>query len=327
MQEYKDYQNELKQTEAEEKRSNSAIEYFAPAVFLLVFCAISAGATFYLNHAGMKSSPLYEKLIGAENAAYLVLFILEGSFIALSLFGHHLLKSEEQRKAGKVGLFALKVVLSLNILVAFLHLTGITSAPLLEKYSQWGAPITVIGAGVLWSYIVAHRRKTKMRNQFLDDSAKITSLWGEQHRRDQERYRMTYETITNSDEMQALREQIAVKHAIEQIAAQSGLTFNEAATVYHEMKSRERAEKQYGKAHAYWMGPAVEPQSLPAPNPPARIAPAPGPSLPSPQAAAPLPTSPAPASSSNLAYINPDDLSEDELRFLLELKNGKKLSH
>lgn len=327
MQEYKDYQSELKKTEAEEKRSSSTIEYFAPAVFLLVFCAISAGATFYLNHAGMKSSPLYEKLIGAENAAYLVLFILEGSFIALSLFGHHLLKSEEQRKAGKLGLLALKVVLSLNILVAFLHLTGITSAPLLEKYSQWGAPITVIGAGVLWSFIVAHRRKTKMRNQFLDDSAKITNLWAEQHRRDQERYRSTYEQITNSDEMQTLREQIAVKHAIEQIAAQSGLTFNEAAMVFHEMKAREQAERHYGKAQAYWMGPAAD--SLPASNPPARIAPAPGPSLPSPQAAAPAPDPAPPLSSPNLLYINPEGLSEDELNFLLQLKNanGKKLSH
>lgn len=320
MQEYKDYQNELKRTEAEEKRSNGSIEYFAPAVFLLVFCAISAGATFYLNHAGMKSSPLYEKLIGAENAAYLVLFILEGSFIALSLFGHHLLKSEEQRKAGKLGLLALKVVLSLNILVAFLHLTGITSAPLLEKYSQWGAPITVIGAGVLWSYIVAHRRKTKMRNQFLDDSAKITTLWGEQHRRDQERYRTTYETITNSDEMQSLREQIAVRHAIEQIAQQSGLTYSEASTVYHETKDREKATRTYGQAQAYWLPPAQNPPALPPPPSPS--------SLPSPQA--PPPPSQnmmTPAPASPMAFMNPADLTEEELKFLLEQKHGKKLSH
>jgi hypothetical protein len=313
MQDYKEYQAQLKQAETEEKNSSDAVEYFMPAGFLVIFCLISAGATYYLNHTGIAASPLYQRFVSPVNAALLILVILEGSFIALSLLGHKILKSEEQRHMGKFGLWALKIVLSLNILVAFLHLLKITTAPMLEAYAQFGAPVTIIGAGFLWSYIVAHRRKTKMRNQLLDDSAKVQTLWAEQYRKDQARYRATYNTIAESDEMQSLREQIAVRHAIEQIAIQSGLTFDEAARSYHEMKSRQRDAARFGPAQAEWRSQDSY-----------RLTPAVTHSLPS--RPAPVVTTAAAPSSVQLPAPGAD-LTDEELRLIQDVREGKIRSH
>jgi hypothetical protein len=81
--------------------------------------------------------------------------------------------------------------LNLNTLVSFVMLVGFKSRllPIVELYEQWGVPLTVIGAGWLWAFIVTHRRKTIMRNQMLDDAAEVERLWAEQHKLDQQRFR------------------------------------------------------------------------------------------------------------------------------------------
>jgi hypothetical protein len=242
--EYKDYQRKLDEVEKQENQSGEAVEQGVPALFLLVFAFISGAATYYLNEAGMRNSPLYSRTIGAENAAYLVLAILEGSFLILTLLGHKILKSKPQRGVGKTAILALKIVLSLNILVAFALLSRYQTAimPGVQMYAQWGAPMTVIGAGWLWAYIVVNRRKTIMRNQMLDDAAEVERLWAEQHRIDQQRYRDAYRQISASPEMQAMREEIAVAQAIEQIAQESQISLTEAEEMYHRLQGPNRSQ-------------------------------------------------------------------------------------
>lgn len=98
----------------------------------------------------MKSSPLYAKTIGSENAALLVTGIIEGTFLALTVWGHKILKSQPQREWGKRGLFVLKVVLALNVIVAAVMLSGQGSSlrGMVDLYAQWGAPATV--AAAIW---------------------------------------------------------------------------------------------------------------------------------------------------------------------------------
>ncbi len=233
MKEYKDYQAKLDEVEKQEAQSSDAAETHVPALFLLIFAFITGAATFYLNESGMRNSPLYGRTIGADNAAYLVLGIVEGSFLTLTLFGHKILKSKPQRGVGKMAILVLKIVLSLNILVAFVMLAGYGTRimPGVQMYAQWGVPLNVIGAGWLWAYIVTHRRKTIMRNQMLDDAAEVERLWAEQHKLDQQCYRDAYRNISASPEMQAVRDEIAVTQAIEQIAQESQITFVEAAAL------------------------------------------------------------------------------------------------
>jgi hypothetical protein len=152
-------------------------------------------------------------------------------------------------------------VLSLNILVSFVMLVGFQSRimPGVQLYAQWGVPCTVIGAGWLWIYIVTHRRKTIMRNQMLDDAAEVERLWAEQHRTDQQRYRDAYRNISASSEMQAVRDEIAVTQAIEQLAQESQITFAEAEELYRRVQGGKRGQlpqdvNPSGKGMARWSG-------------------------------------------------------------------------
>jgi hypothetical protein len=261
MKEYKDYQKKLDEVEKQEANSSDAAEQTVPALFLLIFAGISGAATYYLNEAGMRNSPLYDRTIGSQNAVVLVLIILEGSFLTLTLLGHKILKSKPQRAVGKLAVVALKVVLSLNILVAFVMLSRFQTMALpgIQMYAQWGAPLTVIGAGWLWAYIVTHRRKTIMRNQMLDDAADVERLWAEQHRIDQQRYREAYMQMSASPEMQRMREEIAASQAIEQIAQQSQLSIDEAEEIHNRLQDGKggqlpAATKPSGKVLPRWSG-------------------------------------------------------------------------
>jgi hypothetical protein len=255
--EYKEYQQKLDEVEKQENQSGEAREQFIPALFLLVFAAISGASTYYLNEAGMRNSPLYERTIGSQNAGYLVLAILEGSFLALTLYGHHILKSKPQRGLGKLAIVALKVILSLNILVAFALLSRYQTMamPLVQTYAQWGAPLTIIASGLFWTYIVTHRRKTIMRDRMLDDAAEVERLWAEQHKLDQQRYRDAYVQMSASPEMQRMREEIAAGQAIEQIAQQSQISIAEAEELYHRLQGGSAGQLPSGKGQARLPGP------------------------------------------------------------------------
>jgi hypothetical protein len=227
LKQYEDYQKKLDDVEKQEDQSSDAAEMNIPAFYLIIGAVISGAATYYLNEAGMRGSPLFERTIGAQNGALLVLAILEGSFLALTLAGHRILKSKPQRSVGKFAIYGLEGVLSVNIIVASLLLSGAATAaltPLIRLYATFGAPLTVIGALWLWTYLVIHRRKTMMRDRMLDDAAEVERLWAEQHRLDQERYRETYQRASASPEAQAIREEIAGRAVLDQLARQGRLS-------------------------------------------------------------------------------------------------------
>jgi hypothetical protein len=152
------------------------------------------------------------------------------------------LKSQPQRKIGKQAIGALKVVLSLNIFVTFVMLAGadMRILPAVRIYAQWGTPLTVIGAGWLWTFVAVNRRKTILRNAMLDDAASVERLWAEQHQLDQERYRAAYQKIAASQEMTDVREQLAVRAAIEQIAKGGRISFDEAHQIYFLQQDRKQ---------------------------------------------------------------------------------------
>lgn len=243
MQGYAEYKDKLKKTEEEEnKSSTSFVENKVPAGFLLIFALISGGATYYLNHVGLKGSPLFDRTIGSHNAVLLVLIILEGSFLSLTLLGYKILKSKAQRIVGAYAITALKIVLSLNILVSFILLSGFQSMLMggVTFYSHWGVPLTVIGGGWLWTYIVVNRRRTIIRNQMLDNQADIEQLWADQHKLDQQHYRDAYRKIADSQEMQEVREKLAVRAAIDQIAKENGTEYEDAEMLYSTIQDRQQ---------------------------------------------------------------------------------------
>jgi hypothetical protein len=255
--EYKEYQQKLDEVEKQENQSGDAAEQFIPAGFVILFAVLSGAATFYLNEAGMRNSPLYNKTIGGENAAFLVLGILEGSLLMLTLLGHKILKSKPQRSIGKAAIVVLEGILSLNLLVAFVMLAGYGTRimPGIQTYAQWGVPFTVIGAGWLWIYIVTHRRKTMMRNQMLDDAADVERLWAEQHRLDQQRYRDAYRQMSASPEMERMRQEIAAAQAVEQIAQESQISIAEAEELYARLQGGKGGQLPSGKGPARLPGP------------------------------------------------------------------------
>ncbi len=254
MKEYKDYQSKLKDVEKQENEGGEMAEQHIPAFFMLVFAFMTAGATYYLNEAGMRGSPFYEMTIGSEKAALLVTIVLEGSLLAIVLLGHRMLKSLPQRKASKTALPILEGILCINFITAFVMLNkGIETAilPAVKLYAQWGAPLAALASGIFWIYIAVHRRKTIMRNQMLDDAAESERLWAEQHRVDQKRYRDTYQNISDSPEMQEMREEIAVVQAIEQIARESQITFAEAEEIYYRIQERKHRQLGSGSGTGY----------------------------------------------------------------------------
>jgi hypothetical protein len=94
-----------------------------------------------------------------------------------------------------------------------------------------------------------------MRNQMLDDAAEFERLWAEQHRLDQQRYRDAYRNISASPEMQAIRDEIAVTQAIEQIAQESQITFAEAEEMYRRVQGRRGGQFTSGQnAMMSWPG-------------------------------------------------------------------------
>lgn len=235
MREYRDYQESIKDVSAKAGES-SLLEDYAPAAFLLVGVFISAAATYYLNEVGLRNSPLYARTIGSQNAAILVLAILEGSFLALTLGGFAILKTLPQRVAGSRARVALKAVLSANILAAFVMLAGYHSAllPMVSAYAQWGVPLTIVGAIWFWAYVVAHRRTTLLRDSVLDVQAIAQREWADQYVEDQRAYRSAYQTIVQAPEFEGLRASIATRQAVAEISRASGLPTDEVTAIYED---------------------------------------------------------------------------------------------
>ena len=120
MQTYKDFQSTQSQYERDANDKHEVSGIIIHWFFLLIGAAISAGASYYIGHRGLSGNTFYQRFIGAENAALLVVVALDGTFLALVYGLATFLKTTQQRELASRALFVVKVVLCLNILAAFL---------------------------------------------------------------------------------------------------------------------------------------------------------------------------------------------------------------
>jgi hypothetical protein len=257
MQSYENYQAKLAATEREEEQSSEWIERQLPTWFVWLFSIVSAASTYYLSALGMKASPLYARTIGADNGALLITGLLEGSFLALVLWGHRFLKSRQQREVAAIAITVLKVVLSVNILLAFAMLSGAAStiAPIVELY----APLTIVASGWFWSYIIVHRRATVRRNKMLDTAATVEDLWAQRYEKDQKKYLEAYAQIFDGPQMDVVRNEMAIRSAIGQIASEHQITYAEAHYLYWgEWPEPEPAPEQIEPDEQQQLEPAEE---------------------------------------------------------------------
>jgi hypothetical protein len=84
---------------------------------------------------------------------------------------------------------------------------------------------------------------------------KPKSYGAEQYRLDQDRYRAAYQKIAASEEMAQMREEIAMRSAIEQIAREGHMSVEDAKAIYFLQQDRNQgmlASGNEGKAQRRW---------------------------------------------------------------------------
>ncbi|MBI3428007.1 MAG: hypothetical protein HY011_34215 [Acidobacteria bacterium] len=254
MQSYQAYQTKQTQFEEQADKKHETTGAIAHWLFLLIGAAISAGASYFIGHKGMAGNDFYESTIGAKNAAWLVVFALDGSFLALVYGMASFLKSSEQRELAGRALVVLKVILCLNILAAFLLIQRANVLPWIENYTVYGSPL-VIGAVLwLWSSLYAKRRQNVMMANALDTQATRDAAWAQQYLNDQARNREAYDLAANSPAMNALRNAAARRKAIEAVAAEFALPFAEAERIYSEAEHARITPQSTAKPTAVWRG-------------------------------------------------------------------------
>lgn len=232
MQSYQDYQKKQSEFESQADTKHETTGQIAHWLFLLVGAAISAGASYFIGHKGMAGNDFYESTIGARNAAWLVVFALDGSFLALVYGMASFLKSSEQRDLAGKALVVLKVILCVNILAAFLLIQKASALRLIENYTVYGSPL-VIGAVLwLWSSLYAKRRQNMMMAHALDTQATRDAAWAAQYLQDQQRNRTAYDLAAGSPAMLALRNEAARRKAVAAVAAEFSIPLAEAEKLY-----------------------------------------------------------------------------------------------
>ncbi len=97
MQTYQDYQARQADFEHDADEKHETTGALIHWLFLLIGTAISAGASYFIGHKGLSGNEFYERFIGAQNAALLVVAALDGTFLALCYGMASFLKSSEQR--------------------------------------------------------------------------------------------------------------------------------------------------------------------------------------------------------------------------------------
>jgi len=239
MNDYNEFQAQQNQHEKEAENKHETTGLVVHWLFLLIGAAISGGASYFIGHRGLAGNPFYERFIGAQNAAFLVVFLLDGTFLALCLGLASFLKSQQQRALARRALVAVKVILCLNLFAAFLMVQSAAAVPLISQYVTYGSPIIVGGVIWLWSTLFSHRRKNQMMANALDTQAQRDAMWARQYLADQARNRQAYDLIAASPAVNALRNEAARRRVIEDIAKQFALTYEEAEQIYLESE-RER---------------------------------------------------------------------------------------
>lgn len=242
MNDYKQYQEAQSTYEKAANEKHEGIGLLVHWLFLVAGAAVSAGASFFIGHRGLAGNAFYDRFIGAQNAAFLVVFLLDGTFLALNLGLASFLKSEKQRLFARTALVIVKLILCVNILAAFLMVQSAAAVPIISQYVTYGSPLVVGGVIWLWSELFSNRRKNQMMAAALDVQAQRDSIWAKQYITDQHRNRQAYEIAASSPQMAALRQEVARRKAIEDIAAQFNLPFEQAEQIYLHAEA-ERASK------------------------------------------------------------------------------------
>lgn len=246
MQEYQDYKDQMKTLTAKADKDYETLGGVVHWLFVAVCVFISAGATFYLNHKGLENNSFYASTIGTERAAWLVVFAVDGSLVGLLIGVSTFLKSAAQRSLASFAITATKVILSVNVLVAFVLLSGVANGvlPAVQLYTQWGAPLTVCAALWLWPELLLRRRKNVMMAAALDAVAERDNNWQAQHAKDQQAHLTAYQSVMGSDEMKSFREQIAAEQAISQIAKDAGIPLEQARAIHARMGAKNAPEPE-----------------------------------------------------------------------------------
>lgn len=246
MNDYKQFQKQQGEFEKDANTKHETTGIVVHWFFLLVCAAISAGASYLIGHRGLSGNPFYERFIGAQNAALLVVVALDGSFLALLAGMATFLKTTEQRALARRALVVIKLILIVNVVGAFLISQSAATLPIISTYMVYGSPL-VIGATLwLWSSLFSKRRKNQMMANALDTIALRDQLWAQQYITDQQRNKTAYDLVASSPAMAALRSEGARRKAIEDVATQFGLSFDEAEVIYNaaeDERQRQRDER------------------------------------------------------------------------------------
>ncbi len=260
MNSYSDFKDTQANFEADADTKHEKPGAFLYWLFLLVGVAISAGASYFIGHKGFVGNPFYERFIGTGNAALLVVFVLDGTFLALVWGMGSFLKTTEQRSLAGKALVIIKAVLCANIFAAFLLIQGAAVLPIVNNYVVYGSPL-VIGATIwLWSSLYSRRRQGVMMATALDTQARKADLWRAQFLADENRNKQAYNLAQTSAAMTALRNEAAKRKAIADVAKEFDLTLQEAARLYDQAESQREA----AKATAAPVAPSPAAQSKPS---------------------------------------------------------------
>lgn len=243
---------------ADKAKTSHALLEKTPWLFILLGVAISSACTYYLGEQGLRNSDLYKGLIGAENTALLVVGVMEGSLVALIYGMTTFLKSSQQRDLASKGIAALKAILCLNVIAAFLLWVtkDKSSSGVIEIYAQWGTPLTICGALWFWPKILNYRHQDLQRAAVLDQSARMADQWRLRHTQDQDNYLTAYSEIQDSPEMQEAQRAVAEYEAIQQLAAERGIPMEAAQQIF------ERARKKKTEGTQRQFGFKVEPRQI-----------------------------------------------------------------
>ena len=197
--------------------------------FLLVGIAITGAATHFLTSAATRNAPIYQQFLGADNAAWLTVAILEGTLIGLLVGQQSFFKEQDQRSLARVGQYIVWLILAFNTVCAFVVWNkGAAALPRpMELYAVWGLPVIVCGAILLWKEMWTRRRAGKQTALALATNAEVNALWRKQYVANTAAYQKAVQKVSLSPDIQLLREALAKEDVIADLAKQHNMDVSE----------------------------------------------------------------------------------------------------
>lgn len=222
MHNYDEFEDAQKELEQKAEKDYEGMGVIITWLFLLVGVAITGAATHFLTGQATVHAPIYKQFIGSQNAAWLTVFILEGSLIGLLIGQQTFFKEHDQRWLAKIAQYVVWGVLAFNTLCAFVVWSkGWKELPKpLSLYCTWALPVLICGAILLWKELWTRRRKGKQQALALETSARANELWRRQYAANTEAYQKAVSKVSLSEEVQSLREALARRDVLKDLAKQ-----------------------------------------------------------------------------------------------------------